>query len=116
MQAVGTTHLPLLLAGVALVAGASGFLGAVVMRRKSRRTRTIFTLGFVCGATAAAIFDARRRGVPALAATYRRLGLGPRTQRAVVGRFRPLPRRVNGVLVDTMSSLRRAVLMSSAEK
>ena len=49
MQAVGATYLALLLAGVALVAGATGFLGAVVMRRRSRRTRTIFTAGFVCG-------------------------------------------------------------------
>jgi hypothetical protein len=123
MQAAGTTHLLPLLAAVALVAGASGFLGAVAMRRKSRRTRTIFTLGFVCGATAVAIFDVRRRGISALGTTYRRLGLGSRTRRAVVGRRRPLPRRVNGLAVDTMWSLRRAhtslkdaVLMSSAGK
>jgi len=111
MQAVGATYLALLLAGVALVAGATGFLGAVVIRRRSRRTRTIFTAGFVCGAAAAAIFDVRRRGIPALAMTYRRLGLGRWT-----------PRR-NGIVGYAMSSmlrahilLRDAVSASSANK
>ena len=64
--AVGTeTLLPLLFA-VATIGGAVGFLSAIALRRKRRRRRTIFALGFLCGAAAAAVYDVRRHGLRSL--------------------------------------------------
>jgi hypothetical protein len=64
MHAVGIAPLLPLLAAVALISGAFGFFSAVTLRTRSRRKRTVFAFGFLCGAAAAAIFDLRRRGVP----------------------------------------------------
>jgi uncharacterized membrane protein len=75
MQAVEATHLVVLLVAVAVIAGAAGFLGSVVMRRKKRRARGVFVLGFVCGVTAGAILLARRRIHRALGAVRQRIGV-----------------------------------------
>jgi hypothetical protein len=75
MHAVGMATLLPLLAVVAMTGVAFGFLSAVAVRHKRRRTRTVFAFGFLCGAAAAAIYDVRRRGIPALATAYRRHGL-----------------------------------------
>jgi uncharacterized membrane protein YbhN (UPF0104 family) len=75
MQAVGATHLVVLLVAVAVIAGASGFFGSVVLRRRKRRARGVFVLGFVCGVTAGAILRARRRIHRALGAGRQRTGV-----------------------------------------
>jgi hypothetical protein len=75
MHAVGMTTLLPLLAAAAMIGVAFGFFSAVTLRKKSRRTRTVFAFGFLCGAAAAAIYDIRRRGIPALVTTYRRHAL-----------------------------------------
>ena len=72
MHAVGMTTLLPLLAAVAMIGVAFGFFSAVAVRKKSRRTRTVFAFGFLCGAAVAAIHDIRRRGILALVRTYRR--------------------------------------------
>jgi hypothetical protein len=61
MQAVGPTQLIVLLVAVAVVAAASGFLGSIVVRRRKRRARGVFVLGFLCGVTASALLRTRRR-------------------------------------------------------
>ena len=61
MQAVGPTQLIALLVAVAIVAAASGFLGSVVVRRRKRRARGVFVLGFLCGMTAGPLLRMRRR-------------------------------------------------------
>jgi hypothetical protein len=61
MQAVGPTQLIVLLVTVAIVAAACGFLGSVVVRRRKRRARGVFVLGFLCGVTAGALLRTRRR-------------------------------------------------------
>jgi hypothetical protein len=61
MQAVGPTQLIVLLVAVAITAAASGFLGSVVVRRRKRRARGVFALGFLCGVTAGALLRTRRR-------------------------------------------------------
>jgi len=61
MQAVGPTQLIVLLVAVAITAAACGFLGSVVVRRRKRRARGVFALGFLCGVTAGALLRTRRR-------------------------------------------------------
>lgn len=61
MQAVGPTQLIVLLVAVAIVAATSGFLGSVVVRRRKRRARGVFVLGFLCGVTAGTFLRTRRR-------------------------------------------------------
>jgi hypothetical protein len=103
MQAVAMTHVLLLLGAVAGVAGAAGFCGGVVLRRRRRKTRTVFTAGFLCGAAIAVIFDVRRRGVAALGTTMRRHVLPSSPPRASVeGSLRRL---VTVVAVRTTSML-----------
>ncbi|MDT5118083.1 MAG: hypothetical protein QOE30_3822 [Mycobacterium sp.] len=60
MQAVGPTQLIVLLVAVAITAAACGFLGSVVVRRRKRRARGVFVLGFLCGVTAGALLRTRR--------------------------------------------------------
>lgn len=88
MQAVGLTHLILLLVAVAVIAGTSGFLAAVVMQGKRRRARQYFVVGFVCGVTTAAILRVRRRGLHAWGTVTRRLGGRPRTAAAPADAYR----------------------------
>ncbi|MDT5068865.1 MAG: hypothetical protein QOK02_5020 [Mycobacterium sp.] len=76
MQAVGPTQLLVLLAAVAIVAAASGFLGSVVMRRRRHRARGVFVLGFLCGVAAGALPRTRRRIRYALRGVSR--GIPPR--------------------------------------
>ena len=78
MQAVGPTHLIVLLIAVAAIAAASGFLGSVVVRRRKRRARGIFALGFLCGVSAGAILRTRRRILYALGAVGHDVGVRPR--------------------------------------
>jgi hypothetical protein len=77
MWAVGPTHLIALLLVVAALASVSGYLGSALARRKKRRARTYFTVGFVCGLTTGAILRGRSRGLSALAAFARRVDVGP---------------------------------------
>ena len=78
MQAVGATHLIVLLIAVAAIGVASGFLGSILVRRRKRRARRIFVLGFLCGVTAGAILRTRRRTVYALGAFGHDVGVLPR--------------------------------------
>ena len=83
MHSVGMATLLPMLAAVAMIGMAFGFFGAVALRRKSRRRRTAFAFGFLCGTAAAAVYDVRRRGVPALATAYRRRSVPSRSLRTV---------------------------------
>ena len=83
MHSVGMATLLPMLAAVAMIGMAFGFFSAVALRRKSRRTRTVFAFGFLCGAAAAAVYDVRRRGVLALATAYRRRRVPSRSLRRV---------------------------------
>lgn len=78
MQAVGPTQLIVLLIAVAAIASASGFLGSVVVRRRTRRARGVFVLGFLCGVTAGVILRTRRRILYALGAVGHDVGVRPR--------------------------------------
>jgi hypothetical protein len=79
MEAVGPTQLIVLLIAVAAIAATSGFLGSVVVRRRKRRTRGIFVLGFLCGVTAGTILRTRRRILYALGAVGHGVGVRPRS-------------------------------------
>lgn len=61
MQAVGPTQLIVLLVAVAVIAAACGFLGSALVRRRKRRARGVFVLGFLCGVTASTLVRTRRR-------------------------------------------------------
>lgn len=71
MWAIGPTHVIALLLVVAALASASGYLGSALARRKKRRARAYFTVGFVCGWTTGAILRGRSRGLNALAGIRR---------------------------------------------
>jgi hypothetical protein len=51
----------LLMLGVATVAGLSGYTGSVLARRRRRRARGVFVLGFLCGAVTGGVVRSRRR-------------------------------------------------------
>jgi hypothetical protein len=61
MWAIGPTHVIALLLVVAALASVSGYLGSALARRKKRRSRAYFTVGFVCGLTTGAILRGRSR-------------------------------------------------------
>jgi hypothetical protein len=79
MWAIGPTHVIALLLVVAALASLSGYLGSALARRKKRRARAYFTVGFVCGLTTGAILRGRSRGLNALAAVARRVDIRPRS-------------------------------------
>jgi hypothetical protein len=87
MQAVGPTHLILLLVAVAALSAAAGFLGSLVMQRKKRRARGYFVLGFLCGVTATAILRVRRRSLHVLGAIGQRVSIRPAETRGGAYRF-----------------------------
>jgi hypothetical protein len=59
MGSLGPTHLTLLLVAV-ILAAASGFVGSAVARRRKRRARGYFLLGFSCGFLAGLVMYTRR--------------------------------------------------------
>src|SRR3954462_5075973 len=70
MGSLGPTHLTLLL-GAVILATAVGLVGSAVARRRKRRARRYFLLGFTCGFIAGVILQRRRRvlnGLQAVAA------------------------------------------------
>jgi MFS family permease len=77
MGALGLMQLFSMLVGVAIVAALGGYLGSHIARRKERRARGIFLLGFVCGSMAGAILRDRRQRVKVLGAVARHRDLRP---------------------------------------
>jgi uncharacterized membrane protein YeaQ/YmgE (transglycosylase-associated protein family) len=71
MGSVGPTHLISLLLAVAINAAICGFIASAVLRRKRRRARGLFLLGFLCGFIANPILRRRRRGLNMLGAVAR---------------------------------------------
>ena len=49
MGSLGTTHLISLLLAVASIAATCGFIASAVARRRKRRARVFFIVGFFCG-------------------------------------------------------------------
>jgi hypothetical protein len=83
MGSLGTTQLISLLLAVATVAALCGFVASTA-RRKKRRTRGIFLVGFFCGLVAGGVLRGRRSDAGRLAAralslavSRVRLGLSP---------------------------------------
>jgi hypothetical protein len=83
MWSLGTTQLISLLLAVAAVAALCGFVASTA-RRKKRRTRGIFLVGFFCGVVAGGVVRGRRSDAVRLAAralsfaaSRVRLGLTP---------------------------------------
>ena len=67
MGSLGPTQLTLLLVAIVLAA-VSGFVGSAVTRRRKRRARRYFVLGFSCGFIAGLILHRRHRILNDLAA------------------------------------------------
>ncbi|WP_199253645.1 hypothetical protein [Mycolicibacterium mengxianglii] len=61
----------LLLVAVAVVAATFGYIGSVAVRRRSRRRRGAFLLGFLCGSAVGIILPQRRRRLRLLTAVRR---------------------------------------------
>jgi hypothetical protein len=62
MGSLAVTQLVSLVLAVAAIGVAGGFIASAVVRRKKRRARAIFVLGFFCGLMAGSVLVARRRG------------------------------------------------------
>jgi hypothetical protein len=84
MGLLGTTQLISLLLVVAAGAALCGFVAPTAARRKRRRTRGIFLVGFFCGLVAGGVLRGRRSDAGRLAAralslavSRVRLGLSP---------------------------------------
>ena len=78
MGSLGTAHLVSLLISLVAVAALCGFVAATIVRRNKRRARGYFLVGFFCGLVAGGILRKRRRGVNAIAAIARCMGVRPR--------------------------------------
>lgn len=74
---------------VAIVAAICGYMASAVARRKKRRARGVFLLGFFCGFTTIAILRGRRRGLKAFRAIVRGADVRPQWVgiRSGTGRF-----------------------------
>jgi hypothetical protein len=83
MGSFALTQLISLVLAVAAIGATGGFVASAVARRKKRRARGVFFLGFFCGLMAGSILLARRRGRNALGAVAR--GVDLRTLRASTG-------------------------------
>ena len=76
MGSLGTTQLVSLLLAVAAVAALCGFVASTA-RRKKRRARGFFLLGFFSGLMAGTILRGRRRGLNLLGAPVGRADVRP---------------------------------------
>lgn len=83
-----------LVGAVAAIGATGGFIASAVTRRKKRRTRAIFMVGFFCGLLAGSVLAARRRGQNTFAAAARgidqrglRAGMGQRARCRLQPRF-----------------------------
>lgn len=83
MGSLALPQLTSLVLAVAAIGATGGFVASAVARRKKRRARGIFFLGFFCGLVAGSILLARRRGQNALGAVAR--GVDLRTLMAGTG-------------------------------
>jgi hypothetical protein len=83
MGSLALAQLISLVLAVAAIGATGGFVASAVARRKKRRARGVFFLGFFCGLMAGSILLARRRGRKALGAVAR--GVDLRTLRASTG-------------------------------
>ena len=102
MQVVEPMHLLWLLAAVTVFAAVCTFVGAAVARRRKRRARGFFVLGFFCGLTAGVILQRRRRGFHALGSVIRWVAVRRRRYGIRGGNDRIAPR----VLAVVASNLR----------
>ena len=71
MGSLGPTHLVSLLLVVVIIAATYGLFALAVARRKHRRARGLFLLGFFCGFMSCATLRGRCRGLEALGAVGR---------------------------------------------
>jgi hypothetical protein len=97
MGSLAVTQLVSLVLAVAAVGVTGGFIASAVVRRKKRRARGIFVLGFFCGLMAGSVLVARRRGQNTFATAAH--GIHLRGLRTAVGQraARRLPlRRFSG--------------------
>jgi hypothetical protein len=75
MEAAGLADVVWLLVGLAVIAAACTFSWSIVARRKKRRARGFFVLGFICGVTAGVMLKRRRRTFQGLRPVLRWLGV-----------------------------------------
>lgn len=77
MGSLALAQLISLVLAVAAIGATGGYVASAVARRKKRRARGVFFLGFFCGLMAGSILLARRRGQNAFEAVARGVDLRP---------------------------------------
>ena len=98
MGSFGPTHLTMLLVAV-ILATVCGFVGSAVARRRKRRARGYFLLGFSCGFIAGLILHRRRRILNDLAAVAGQLPRRMLTLAASHGRPASWPMNSRAALI-----------------